>query len=75
MLVILNHRRLRQWRLDAGLSLEEAAARAGISYPYLRSLEDGYRANPSARKLVQVCAVYGDHDISELYAAGTGDAA
>jgi transcriptional regulator with XRE-family HTH domain len=60
-----DHARLRQWRDDSGLRLEEVAARSGVSFSYLRALEDR-GGNPSARKLARIAAVYG-RPLDELF--------
>jgi transcriptional regulator with XRE-family HTH domain len=56
---------LRDWRLQRGMSLEEAAYRARVSYPYLRRLED-LGGNPSAALLNRLAEVYG-RDARELF--------
>jgi transcriptional regulator with XRE-family HTH domain len=53
-----NSERLRQWRLESGLRVEEVAARSGISYSYLRALEDR-GGNPTAGVLAALADVYG----------------
>jgi transcriptional regulator with XRE-family HTH domain len=65
-MVAFNHRKLREWRLASGLRPEEVCARAGVSYSYLRGIEDGARVNPSARMLARIAAVYG-RSLDELF--------
>lgn len=50
-------RRLREVRLEAALTLPEAAARAGIAAQYLSECERGNRL-PSLVKLVDIAAAY-----------------
>jgi transcriptional regulator with XRE-family HTH domain len=61
-----NPRVLREWRLGSDMTAEQVCAAAPISYPYLRSLEDGRATNPSARVLARLAAVYG-RDLGELF--------
>jgi transcriptional regulator with XRE-family HTH domain len=61
-----NHRMLLQWRHDDGRRAEEVCAAAGCSFSYLRMLEDGHRANPSATLLARLAAVYG-RSLDELF--------
>lgn len=65
-----NHRLLRTWRDESGLRPEEVAARAQVSYSYLRAIEDGARVNPSAPLLARIAAVYG-RSLDELFTDGT----
>jgi transcriptional regulator with XRE-family HTH domain len=60
-----NHRMLRTWRLESDKTPEEACYRAGISYPYLRQLEDN-GGNPSAALLARLAAFYG-RPLDELF--------
>ena len=62
-----NHRMLRAWRLGSGLTPEEVCYRAGISYPYLRTLED-HGGNPRAIVLARIAAIYG-RPLDELFTA------
>jgi transcriptional regulator with XRE-family HTH domain len=62
---MFNHRVLRTWRLDSGLTPEEVCYRAGISYPYLRTLED-HGGNPRALVLARIAAIYG-RPLDELF--------
>lgn len=64
---VFNHVRLHEWRIDAGMSLEEAAFRGEVSYPHLRRLED-CGGNPSAALLGRLAEVYG-RDVRELFTA------
>ncbi len=61
----INFARLRQWRDESGLRVEEVAARSGISYSYLRALEDK-GGNPTAAVIAAIAAVYGK-PVSELF--------
>jgi transcriptional regulator with XRE-family HTH domain len=58
---------LHRWRLETGLTLEQACVLAQVSYPYLRALESGAHRNPSAGLLSRLAAVYGDRAIGELF--------
>ena len=49
-----NHRVLRTWRLESGMTPEQVCVLARLSYPYLRQLEDT-GGNPSHRRLPDVC--------------------
>jgi transcriptional regulator with XRE-family HTH domain len=51
-------RRLRDARIQAGLTETKAAADAGISLPYLSQLEHGQRS-PRPRTLIGLALVYG----------------
>jgi transcriptional regulator with XRE-family HTH domain len=64
--VSFNYRLLRTWRLDAGLRREQVCAAAGISFGYLRHIEDGTRHNPSIAVLTRVAEALG-HSVSELF--------
>jgi transcriptional regulator with XRE-family HTH domain len=57
---------LRTWRLESGIKPEQVCVDAGVSYPYLRAIEDGKRYSPSIALLARLAAVYG-HDVSELF--------
>ena len=70
---VLDHRKLRQWRLASGLRPKEVAARLQVSYSHLRSIEDGTR-NPSVYVLTRIAAFYGK-PIGELFTDDTEDAA
>lgn len=53
-------RRLRQWREDAGYSLEKAAAKVpGMSQTALHRLEKGMKAKPNPRDVRAICELYG----------------
>lgn len=58
----------RQWRKDAGFSIEEACVAARLSYPYLSALERGRFANPSISVVTRIAALYG-RDPTELLVA------
>ena len=66
-----NHRVLRAWRLESGMTPEQVCVAAPMSYPYLRALEDGRRTRPSIGLLTRLAEVYG-RDVRELF---TDDAA
>jgi transcriptional regulator with XRE-family HTH domain len=59
------NQRLRDARHRAGLRATEAAARADISYPYLRALEAGTKV-PSLGVLERLAAVY-ETSMAELF--------
>jgi transcriptional regulator with XRE-family HTH domain len=50
---------IRRYRMAAGLTSAELAARAGMSRGYLSVLENGIRDSPSAKILSRVAAVLG----------------
>ena len=50
-------RNLRRYRLAAGLSQEEVAARAGMDLSYLSNIERG-RRNPSLLMLADLASVF-----------------
>jgi len=61
-----DHEKLRAWREATGLSITEAAARVGTSYPWLVQLEGGYNRNqPSVQLLTALAELYG-HQPGEL---------
>lgn len=62
-----NHARLRQWRSESGLRIEDVAHASGVSYPYIRVLEDR-GGNPSASVLAALAAVYGK-PVDDLFPA------
>jgi transcriptional regulator with XRE-family HTH domain len=64
-LPVFDHARLRAWRDETGLRLETVADRSGVSYPYLRALED-QGGNPSGAVCAAVAAVYGK-PLAELF--------
>lgn len=51
---------LRRLRKDAGLSLREAAERAGLHFTYLSRIENSKFAPPSCDALKRLAAVYDD---------------
>lgn len=61
-----DHALLRAWHRESGMSLEEAAYRARVSYPRLPVLLD-HGGNPSAALLARLAELYG-HSIGELFA-------
>ena len=58
--------KLRAWRLESGLTPEQVCVLAQVSYPYLRRIEDGYKASPSMAVLTRLAAVY-RRDVRELF--------
>jgi transcriptional regulator with XRE-family HTH domain len=64
-MVTFNHGVLRAWRLESGMSPEQVCVAAGISYPYLRTLEDR-GGNPAAIVLARLAEVYG-RSLSDLF--------
>lgn len=60
-----NYRILRAWRLESGIRPEEVCYRAGISFSYLRTLEDR-GGNPRAIVLATLAEIYG-RNLGELY--------
>ncbi|MBN6186976.1 helix-turn-helix domain-containing protein [Aneurinibacillus sp. BA2021] len=50
-------RRLRQLRMEKGLSLSELAERAGVAKSYISSIERDIQKNPSIQFLEKVSAV------------------
>jgi transcriptional regulator with XRE-family HTH domain len=63
--VTFNHLRLREWRDASGLRVEDVASRSGISYSYIRALEDK-GGNPTAGVIAALAAVYGK-PVDELF--------
>ena len=72
-MVTFNHRVLRTWRLDSGLTPEQVCVAASVSYPYLRQLEDN-GGNPSSALLARIAAVYG-RPLGELFTDGDAEPA
>jgi transcriptional regulator with XRE-family HTH domain len=63
---LYDHDKLRAWRESAGESPTEAAARIGVSYPWLTRIErGGARRRPSLEMLHRLAAAYG-HEAAEL---------
>ena len=60
-----DHRKLRRWREEAGLTRTEASSQVGMSYPWLADLEAGRARNPSFDVLARLAALYG-HQAGEL---------
>ena len=65
-----NHRVLREWHAESGMTAEEVCYRAKVSYPHLRRLHRP-GGNPSAELLARLAAVYG-RDVRELFADPAG---
>lgn len=61
---------IRKRRKEAKLTLKEVSDGAGISYPYLSTLETGKRDNPSAEVLKKIADVLGIPTIEILALAG-----
>ena len=57
---------LRAWQLESGLTPEQVCVLGQVSYPYLRRIEDGYKASPSMALLTRLAAVY-RRDVHELF--------
>ena len=51
--------RLKQLRLDKGLSVADLAEQAGVSKPYIWQIESGRRQNPSGEKLQKLATALG----------------
>ena len=66
----IDHVRLRAWREAAGLTREQVAVSAGISYPLLCAIELGNR-RPRLAMLHRLATLYG-HDPAELLAGADG---
>jgi transcriptional regulator with XRE-family HTH domain len=67
---LYDHRKLRAWRETAGLSPTQAAARIGVSYPWLIRMEaGGLGKQPSLAMLYRLAAAYGHH-AAELLGGG-----
>jgi transcriptional regulator with XRE-family HTH domain len=66
---------LRRWRLEAGVKPELVCVKAGLSWPYLRALEDRrtYARHPSLALLTRLAEFFG-RDITELFAEDTDTA-
>jgi transcriptional regulator with XRE-family HTH domain len=70
-----NNRRLRDWHLESGLTLEQVCVAAEpLSYSYLRALHDGRRRRPSIELLARLAAAY-DRDLRELFTDQDADPA
>ncbi|WP_248926014.1 helix-turn-helix domain-containing protein [Paenibacillus hamazuiensis] len=52
-------KKVKQLRLEQGLSLTELAEKAGVAKSYLSSLEREVQSNPSIHFLEKICAVLG----------------
>ncbi|HEX2185713.1 MAG TPA: helix-turn-helix transcriptional regulator [Chloroflexota bacterium] len=53
---------LRTWRHEAGMSLRELGAAAGLDYTYLSKIESGKAGPPSTRKLLDLARALGRSD-------------
>jgi len=51
--------KVKQLRLERGLTLSELAERAGVAKSYLSSIERDIQTNPSIHFLEKICAVLG----------------
>lgn len=52
-------KRVKQLRLERGMSLTELAEKAGVAKSYLSSIERDIQSNPSIHFLEKICAVLG----------------
>jgi transcriptional regulator with XRE-family HTH domain len=68
--LLYDHAKLRAWREESGLTRTQAAHQAGLSYPWLRSLESGL-GRPSLESLAALAELYG-HQAGELLMASDG---
>ncbi|WP_028551850.1 helix-turn-helix domain-containing protein [Paenibacillus sp. UNC451MF] len=50
-------RRVKQLRMEKGLTLTELAEKAGVAKSYLSSIERDIQSNPSIQFLEKICAV------------------
>jgi XRE family transcriptional regulator of biofilm formation len=50
-------KRVKQMRIDRGLTLTELADRAGVAKSYLSSIERDIQSNPSIHFLEKICSV------------------
>jgi transcriptional regulator with XRE-family HTH domain len=64
---------LRELRLAKGLSVREAARRAGLNHGYLSQLERGKVAHPKPQVLRALASVYGEAYGTLMAWAGYGD--
>jgi hypothetical protein len=60
-----DHRKLRAWREQSGLTRTQASHAVGMSYPWLADLEAGRARNPTFDILARLAVLYG-HDAGEL---------
>lgn len=51
--------KVKQLRLEQGLTLSEVAEKAGVAKSYLSSIERDIQSNPSIHFLEKICAVFG----------------
>lgn len=58
-------KRIKKYRMESGLTLEEVAKRAGITKGYLWQIEEGETANPTIQTLQQISKAL-DKTIAEL---------
>lgn len=58
--------KIRAYRKEKGMNLEELADKVGISTGYLCHLEKGTRANPSIQVMEQIAKVLGKN-IAEIF--------
>lgn len=58
--------RIREYRKQKGMKLEELASKAGISTGYLCHLERGSRANPSIQVMEKIAKVL-EKNIAEIF--------
>lgn len=58
--------RIREYRKQKGMNLDELARKSGISTGYLCHLEKGTRANPSIQVMEQIAKVL-EKNIAEIF--------
>ena len=58
--------RIRKYRKETGMNLEEMAQRVGISTGYLCHLEKGTRKNPSTKIMEDIAEILGK-TITEIF--------
>lgn len=61
---------IREKRKEAKMTLKQLGNEAGVSYPYISTLETGKRGNPSAEVLNKIAAVLGISSVEMLTVAG-----
>lgn len=58
--------KIREYRQNMGMTLEELAKKVGISIGYLCHLEKGSRSNPSTEKMEKIAKIL-NKSISEIF--------
>lgn len=56
---IVNYRHLKRYRRKKKWTLREAAEASGVSFVYIRELEEGFKTNPSVAVLDKLAKAYG----------------